>query len=853
HAVAVGAGIGLYLFFLATIACPQVIAQGIADSTPTLPTVDMLQPSLDLSELPQWLAAPRAGRFGRRPIHTDPAPAYFALRPEQWPPQSPIASLQELLAWEPFIADEDGWFASDALRGGYLASRFIWPRDEIVLLEATGHAAVYVNGEPFAGDPYLTRRVALPISLKKGENRLLFHVAAGKLRGQFSRLSRSVFFDFRDSVFPDLTPNESGPRFASVMVVNARSTPLIGAQATAIRAGGRLITATINPIPPLGQRRIVVPIDAELTTAEQRSPAVRVQLDLALPGEDGGLDVVDSTAFDLAVVAEDRLQTRTFVSGIDDSVQSYLLLPAAAAPGGATALAAPGTLAVLHDVGVEPRKLLAEQPALPWAHVVAPLGRRVDDCDWEDFSRRDALEAIADAQRVKPSSDRVAICGQGAGGHGAWRLAALRPDQFCGAASLGGWTDYASYGPATLRTTANAAIAAILDRCGNATSLLPIVENLRLTGVSIQHRLDDPAVPIAQSQAMRSALAAFHGDFSYHELFDESPQAIEGQLAQGSTARQFLRRCLEASPGLVDHVSYASLSLDQGASNRWLTLLQQQRVCELSQAEFGCIGHERRFWGVTRNVRMLSLDVSDFAPGDPVYVIIDGQPSPPIAWPDQSAKKLDFVRIGDRWRYVDDLDPRDKSPRRPGGWRNAFSGPTTLVYGTLGTTAENAWSLAKARFDAQTFWVRAAGAVDVISDIEVKSRDTADQHIVIYGNADTNRAWAQFLSTSPIQVRRDVVRVGRRPELGSDLACLFVQPRSDSDTAVVAAVSGSGLTGMRATDRLPLFVNGVVFPDLLLFDASALTRGEQEIRAVGFLGPDWSVDEGEVAWRDAAL
>jgi hypothetical protein len=58
---------------------------------------------------------------------------------------------------------------------------------------------------------------------------------------------------------------------------------------------------------------------------------------------------------------------------------------------------------------------------------------------------------------------------------------------------------------------------------------------------------------------------------------------------------------------------------------------------------------------------------------------------------------------------------------------------------------------------------------------------------------------------------------------------------------------------MRATDRLPYFVNGANFPDLLLLGADSLTVGDDEVRAAGYFGLGWTVEPGEIVWRDVAL
>jgi len=83
---------------------------------------------------------------------------------------------------------------------------------------------------------------------------------------------------------------------------------------------------------------------------------------------------------------------------------------------------------------------------------------------------------------------------------------------------------------------------------------------------------------------------------------------------------------------------------------------------------------------------------------------------------------------------------------------------------------------------------------------------------------------------------------------GDDLACLFCFPRHDSAAAYVAVVCGTGLTGMRLTDRAPYFISGTPFPDLLVWTPDVLLKGTAGVRAAGFFGNDWSVSKGDFAF-----
>jgi hypothetical protein len=55
---------------------------------------------------------------------------------------------------------------------------------------------------------------------------------------------------------------------------------------------------------------------------------------------------------------------------------------------------------------------------------------------------------------------------------------------------------------------------------------------------------------------------------------------------------------------------------------------------------------------------------------------------------------------------------------------------------------------------------------------------------------------------------------------------------------------------MRLTDRLPYFVSGVGYPDCAVFGPDTLRKGSEGIIAAGFFGNDWSIENGDFAWRD---
>lgn len=801
--------------------------------------------------LREFLILPRVGQYGRTLIHVDPIQAALA-RGEWRIPEagSTVAGAEAYAAeWREASADADGWLRSSALRGGYAFTQVEWPRDEVLLLEAVGDAMVYVNGEPRAGDPYETGQTVLPVQMHEGINTFLFHVARGELRASLVRPAQPVSIDLRDATLPDLVAGETGTRWVGVLVINARSEPLEGCRCAATRAGAEALTTALPTIPPCSVRKVAVPFDGDVTSTEASAQAIRLQIDLIDDSAPEQKRVLATAAFDLAVVAPDAPQTRTFLSQVDGSVQSYALLLAANDMAANTQESAPGLVVSLHDVGVSAAEHLARCKPLDWAHVLAPNGRRPHGFDWEDWSARDVDEAIADLRRhVRLDPAKLWLTGTGTGGHGVWHLATTEPGHWAAVAPRDAWVSYQTFGGGLPAFSEPTPVEEMLLRSANTCDTSALVGNLAPSGVYVQHDPNNTLVPVEQSRLMREQLARFHTDFVYHEPRAGQP-AASGDCTFSPALAQFFR---ERQTVPLDKVELVTFDPGTTSTSGWLTIAQQIHPLELSRASLQFDASRRSFAGTTSNVAALAVDLSWLEPGV-VDVTLDGESLGPLLWPESSPPQLWFFRTPAGWTPSNPPPSYVKSPMRSGNFKSVFDRRVVLVYGTRGDEAENAWALAKARFDAEQFLTRANGSVEVIPDAEFHPGRYPNRNVVLYGNADTNSAWPSLLSTSPVQVRDGRVRVGVRPESGDDLACVFVRPRTDSDRALVAAVSGTGIAGFRATDRLPYFVSGVTLPDLIVFGSESLSDGVDEIRALGSFGPDWGIDTAEINWRDAAL
>jgi hypothetical protein len=214
--------------------------------------------------------------------------------------------------------------------------------------------------------------------------------------------------------------------------------------------------------------------------------------------------------------------------------------------------------------------------------------------------------------------------------------------------------------------------------------------------------------------------------------------------------------------------------------------------------------------------------------------------------------KIIFLeRSAGKWNVAQSLPNQyHKSPYRYGGFKSAINRNVIFIYGTAGNKEENNWSFQKARYDAEQFWYQGNGSIKLISDKQLMKERYEAFNFVIYGNAETNLAWKILLVDCPVQITKGKVKIGNKEYNGNDLACLFVYPQKENINGIVGVVSGSGITGMKLTDRRLYLQPGYPFPDLMMYDSEFTTKGIDGVLASGFFGLDWSVNKGEFVWKN---
>ena len=745
--------------------------------------------------------------------------------------------------WHPIAADTNGWFADESWRGGYAYVPVTVETNSVMLLEAAGDDVAYVNGEPRAGDPYEYGYLHLPVALHAGTNDLLFRCSRGRFKVSLATPLAPTALDLADQTLPDLIAGAKEDTWGAVVVVNATAEARNDLVIRAAIAGQRATETPVPNIPPLSARKVGFRMRGKTPGSGDTAP-------VALTLLAGKRQVLHSATAKLRIRRAEQTQKRTFISDIDGSVQYWALNPAQ--PIGSAA-PPPALFLSVHGASVEAIGQADAYSPKTWGHLVAPTNRRPYGFDWESWGRLDALEVLEPGQNStapRPAADLPHRPFDGRPRRVATRRAVSR--------SLRRRRPQRRVDQLLLlcRRQAFHQRHARWKRCcsgprrpATRSHSKPIILQ---EGVYILHGADDDNVPVTQARTMAERLGKFHHDFQYHEQpgaghwWDVSDEPGADCVDWAPMFDFFAHHVIPTDQSLRQ-INFTTVNPGISASCHWLEIEQQIQPLKQSVVDVRWDPGKRRFVGTTENVARLAFSLNHVKPGQPLKVELDGQTLDKIPWP--SAPKLWLQREDGQWRLTSELSSARKGPHRYGPFKDAFRHHMLFVYGTRGTPEENAWAFNKARLDAESFWYRGNGSVDVIPDAAFNPGAAPDRGVILYGNADSNGAWPALLADSPVQVRRGEIKVGSRSSAGDDQACLFLRPRPGSAVACVAVVSGSGVTGMRLADRLPYFLSGVEYPDVTVIGSEMLKQGSKGVRVAGFFGLDWSVDSGEFAWR----
>ncbi len=768
----------------------------------------------------------------RRPVHID--------RVEQAIAEDAVSSLP----WQDTAVDDAGAF--DIPDNGWARVTFTGSQAEPALLKVHAVGDVWINGLPRGGDIY-GNGLELPFAMREGDNEVLLRRGRGRpapvvwTAAQLNdahphAASRIARVAPHDSTLPDALANEPLEAWAGIIVQNINGTPLSGASISA-RVGDTAVRTDVPTVPPYAFLKVPVRLSAAATSSTDDRT-------LHLTLSHGGT-VLDEAALKLRTRLRTDAYKRTFVSDIDGSVQYYCMREAL--PGGE---AAPGIVLSLHGASVEATSQARCFKNRDWCHIIAPTNRRPFGFDWEDWGRLDAMEVLADARsHYANDADRTWLTGHSMGGHGTWNVGLTLPDQWAAIAPSAGWATFWSYtGPD--RYPEDDGVLEMLHRAANPSDTMLMLPNAERFGVYILHGDADKVVPVREARDMRRALSSFHPNFAYFEEPDAGHWWGD-RCMDFPDLMHFLQRHQLGVGGRRDRLRFVTVDPSASSTCDWIGVLQQEQSLVPSSVDLRIEQSDEAtsITGDTQNITALSIDPShaDVQADGLLRITLDGK-APVDVMVDGSTVNLHRDASGG-WHASSPPSPDTKNPTRAGRLRSAWNHDVILIYGTTGTPQENAWSYARARQDAERWWYRGNGKVELVADSDFNPDAEPDRGVIVYGNRDVNSAWATLLADAPLQVNRVAVMTPTSTMHDDNLALVQVRPRPGSDVASVAVIAGTGRAGQRLTATMPLFLAGVGWPDWMVVHSNALLYGEDGVLGAGFFGADWSMDPSQSRWK----
>jgi pimeloyl-ACP methyl ester carboxylesterase len=613
-----------------------------------------------------------------------------------------------------------------------------------------------------------------------------------------------------------------------VVVINNSEKELNGLKIKSNIAGKEL-TTNVPRILPMSTRKIIFRFDGSGTGDKGKYECTLSLLDKQ--------KVVDEKKVLIEVVDPTDKYSSTFISNIDGSVQYYAVAPQLPHATNPSAL-----FLSVHGAGVEAIGQAKAYQSKDWGTVVAATNRRPRGFNWEDWGRLDALEVLALAkEKFKPDPQQIYLTGHSMGGHGTWFLGATYPDKWAAIGACSGYPTLKGYGSAdgVIPDSSASPIEQMLLRSGNQSDVIKLASNYKPLGVYILHGDSDKVVPVRYARQMRSLLGDFHTDMSYYE-YPGGEHWFGDQSVDWKPLFDFFKWHKLAADSGVNRIDFITANPGISPSFCWASIYQQEHPLQFSRLQIKRDKQEKSIAGSTENVRLMKLGLEDFNTGDTIKIELDSLK--PVEYITRSIDDSIFL-LKEHGKWITTTKPGtdQKGPHRYGTFKDAFRNNMVFVFGTKGNKEENEWSLNKAKFDAETWYYRGNGAVDIISDKEFSLAVYEDRGVVLYGNKNTNAAWKILLSDCPIQVERNKIIVGKTVWASDDLGAYFVWPIRNSSNASVAVISGSGIKGMNAASANQYFAGASGFPDFMIYKSSMLESGTGGIKMAGFFDNKWNL------------
>jgi dienelactone hydrolase len=777
--------------------------------------------------------------YGREALYTDPLAFKLYTNTLRTPAEGVVFDTTESKQgiWQPIVADSlfrlrrGGRNFGERRLGTYLYLTYSSDKEQAALLNIKGNSGVYVNGEPHMSDPYGSGYLYIPIKLKKGLNE--FYVRGGSIIASLAFPDKPIFINTEDVTLPHVRLGAQNDSLkGAVVIYNITTKELKGLQLKSKLQSKEAITS-LPTIPAMSSRKIFFGFNASDIQTKGDYECILTLMDKAKSK--------DETKLKISAVEPTEQYSKTFVSDIDGSLQYYSVVP--------QLLPKPKSALFLsvHGAGVEAIGQARAYASKDWGTIVTATNRRPRGFNWEDWGRLDALEVLNLAkEEFQPDPKLIYLTGHSMGGHGTWFLGATYPDKWAAIGAAAGYPTLKGYGSADglIPDTSTSPVEQILLRSSNQSDIIKLATNYKPLGVYILHGDSDKVVSVNYARQMKKVLSDFQPDYSYYE-YPGGEHWFGNQSVDWKPMFEYFKWHSRKEDSLINNIDFITANPGISSSYYWASIYQQKHPLQYSHLRLNRNRAKNTITGATTNIRLLKLDLEQFGSNATLKINLDSSDN--IEYTTKNNHDSIFLlKENNRWKIAAEPSLTEKGPHRYGTFKDAFNHRMIFIYGTKGTKEENEWSYNKARYDAETWYYRGNGAVDIIPDKEFSLSKYKDRGVILFGNKNTNAAWSSLLQDCPIQVERLKISVGNKVFTGDDLGTYFVWPLQNSSIASVAVVGGSGIKGMKAVNANQYFAGASGFPDFMIFTLNMLQSGKNEVKIAGFFDNDWKLDKNDL-------
>jgi len=489
-------------------------------------------------------------------------------------------------------------------------------------------------------------------------------------------------------------------------------------------------------------------------------------------------------------------------SRVDGSVQPYAVVVPESYDGSRPVrldVVLHGRGAMLSEISfLERGESAGTAPAYPDRIELHVFGRTNNAYRWS--GETDVFEALADVKsrfRIDPA--RIVLRGFSMGGAGAWHIGLHHPDLWAAIEAGAGFTETRRYAnvsnpPAWVAPTLH--IYDAVDYARNAFNV-PTVGYGGETDPQLRASLN-----IQEQLGRESGLEGIRALF----------------LVGPNTGHRFHPDSKKESDAFLDR--HAAAGLAEPGKIRFVTYTTRYNRCFRIVVD-GLERHYERAQ-VDANARAITTsNVSRLTVLGEGTVELDGQTFP---------RGGSFEKKSGKWTTAGPLRGLRKKHGLQGPIDDAFSEPFLCVRPSSGPAPR------LDRFAAEfAKWLR--GDVRIVDDRSVTPAHIRDYHLVLFGDAATNRMIARVAPKLPIRWEKDTIRAGPRsfPASGHTLVLIYPNPLNPSKYVVLNTGHTFGEKEFRGT-------NALLYPRL---GDWAILNSKGEPVAAGLFDDNWRLAPGD--------